>query len=206
MPETRHVTQLLDAIRLEIPGAEGRLWEAVYSELHQMARGLIADERSGRTLQPTALVNEAYLRLFGDGRGTFENRRHFFAAAARAMHRICVDGARRRGRLKRGGGAAAIALNEELAVFDRDPLEVLAVDEALQRLESESPELSQLVRLKYFVGLNLDEIAETTGVARRTVVNQWRLARAWLHAALVDGDVEGVSGKLQYGDRAMETD
>jgi len=203
MPETHSVTRLLDAVRQQTPGAQDRLWEAVHSELHLMARQRMADEHGPRTLQPTALVNEAYLRLFAGGDGSFENRRHFFAAAARAMHRICVDDARRRKRLKRGGGVTTAELGQEPAVFDRDHTEVLAVDEALTKLEVESPELAELVRLKYFVGLSLDETADTLGIARRTVVNQWRLARAWLHAALADDAEQGMCGRTPDGDETL---
>lgn len=203
MPEANTVTILLAAVRHEAPGARERLWEVVYAELHQMARGFMADERGARTIQPTALVNEAYLRLFAGGNGSFENRRHFFAAAARAMHRICVDDARRRKRLKRGGGVASVEIHDEPAVFDRDALEVLAVDEAMAKLELESSELAELVRLKYFVGLSLDEIADTLGISRRTVVNQWRLARAWLHAALADDAEQSMSGRTPDGDGTL---
>lgn len=206
MPPTHFLTQLLDAVRDNAPEAQDRLWEAVYSELHQMARVHMAQELGGRTMQPTALVNEVYLRLFGSGDGSFENRRHFFAAAARAMHRVCVDDARRRRRLKRGAGVVSANLAEEPAVFDRDPIEVLAVDDALHELEGESPELAELVRLKYFVGMNLDEAAEILGVARRTVVNRWRLARAWLHARLAGDEGSSLSGQLRHGDKPMDAD
>lgn len=206
MPDTHFLTSLLNAVRHETPGAQERLWEAVYTELHQMARGYLANEQREQTLQPTALVNEVYLRLFGGDGGGFENRRHFFAAAGRAMHRICVDDARRRRRLKRGGGIVAGELEEEPAAFDRDPIEVLAIDEALTSLGQESPELAELVRLKYFVGLNLDEAAEVMGVARRTVVNQWRLARAWLHAALADGETDAANEIKKNGGGSVETD
>lgn len=206
MPDTHFVTTLLDAMRHEAPGAQARLWEAVYAELHQMARGFMADERGARTIQPTALVNEVYLRLFASGNGSFENRRHFFAAAARAMHRICVDDARRRRRQKRGGGVTAAELLDEPAVFDRDALEVLAVDEAMAKLELESSELAELVRLKYFVGLSLDEIADTLGISRRTVVNQWRLARAWLHAALADDNEQSPSVSTPDDNGTLEAD
>jgi RNA polymerase sigma factor (TIGR02999 family) len=122
------------------------------------------------------------------------------------MHRICVDDARRRRRLKRGGGIVACELEEEPVSFDRDPIEVLAIDEALTRLGQESPELAELVRLRYFVGLNLDETAEVMGVARRTVVNQWRIARAWLHAALSDGEGDSTTKLSKNGDGSVETD
>jgi RNA polymerase sigma factor (TIGR02999 family) len=137
-------------------------------------------------------VNEAYLKLFGNGIAnateggcaTFENRRHFFAAAARAMHQIRLDDARKRRRLKRGGGLAVARTDEDPAVFDHDQVDVLALDEALAKLSDERPELVELVRLRFFVGLSLDESADVLGVSRRTVANRWRLARAWLYGAL----------------------
>lgn len=204
MNETHFVTNLLDAVRQGTPGAQDRLWEAVYAQVHGLARRLMAGEYEAKTLQPTALVNEVYLRLFAGGEGSFENRRHFFAAAARAMHRICVDDARRRRRLKRGGGVAPGDLDGEPAVFDRDPVEVIAIDDALVRLGAESPELAELVRFRYFVGLSLDETAEAMGIARRTVVNKWRLARAWLHAALADAEIVPVDRISKNGDESME--
>lgn len=333
------VTRILSAIRRDDPGARDRLMELVYGELYGLARRQLAREGGNKTLQPTALVNEAWLRLFGgdphpdppdrgrdaerdqggsvnearasqhgcthvgtpaagEGQGLdsrlrgndegagaqstaggdcatstaegggetstagggcatstaggdcatpaadgdcatstaggvggpfFENRRHFFAAAAKAMHRICVDYARKRRAAKRGGRPAAadmrpeggedaaaegsrapstagggcapataeggraasslpaakwVSSDAEIATFDRDPTEVLALDEALARLANEDPELVEIVRLRYFVELSLDDTAKVLGISRRTVANRWRLARAWLHRAL----------------------
>jgi len=193
MHETHAVTQLLDAVRTGDPAAADRLWQAVYQELHRMAEAKMAREANLQTLQPTALVHEAYLRLCVGGEGRFENRRHFFAAAARAMHQICVDYARQKGSIKRGGETSKSQKVKtpkledaaaDAAVVDRDPTEVLAVDEALQRLADEDAELVEVVRLRYFVGLGLDETAEVLGVSRRTVAYRWRLAKAWLYDAL----------------------
>jgi len=208
---THGVTQILDAVRFDEPGAQDRLFELVFGELYHLARRQLAHERGPVTLQPTALVNEAYLRLFGGASGaaegdgsTFENRRHFFGAAAQAMHRICVDYARRRRAAKRGGahrldtGAAgdgefssptsspARKGPDEPAVFDRDPVQVLAVDEALARLAKEDAELVEIVRLRYFMDLSLDDTAKALGISRRTVASRWRLAKAWLFEALKD--------------------
>ncbi len=182
---THLITKLLAGVGRGEGNARERLWEVVYSEVHRLARIRLAREPAGKTLQPTALVNEAYLRLAG-GDCPFANRRHFFAAVATAMHRIIVDDARRHGRLKRGGRATADTLEEEPAVFDRDPAEVLAVDEALTELEGEHPELAELVRHRYFSALSMDQTAEVMGVSRRTIGNRWRLARALLYEALSD--------------------
>ncbi len=189
--ETHAVTQLLNAVDRGDEAAAERLWQAVYHELHALAEARLAGERGLRTLQPTALVNEAYLKLLGAGAAgadgncpRFENRRHFFAAAARAMHQILVDDARRRGRLKRGGRAWAVDLHAEPADNADDADIVLAVDEAMEKLTQERPDLVELVRLRFFVGLTLNETAEVLGVARRTVVNQWQVARAMLYGLL----------------------
>lgn len=191
MHESQHtVTRLLDAVRRGDSDASNLLWQTVYDELRALAHSQMAQEHGPRTLQPTALVNEAYLRLFANSEGNFENRRHFFAAAAQAMHRIRVDDARSRRRLKRGGGAAAVSPQmsegdtDGPSVFDPDPVDILALDEALSKLTEERPELVELVRLRFFVGLGLNETAEVLGVSRRTVAYKWRLARAWLFGVL----------------------
>lgn len=190
--ETHAVTQLLDAVgRGDVAAAE-RFWQTVYHELHAMAESRMAAEQGLRTLQPTALVNEVYLKLFGVGGGDagaarFENRRHFFAAAARAMHQILVDDAHRRGRLKRGGLARTVAYSAECDGPADDPTLVLAVDEAMAKFAQDRPDLVELVRLRFFVGLTLDETAEVLGVARRTIANQWQVARAMLYG-LLSGD------------------
>ncbi len=269
-PPTHIVTLLLDAVGRGEAAARHRLFEAVYHELRRMAERQMAREAPGHTLQPTALVHEAYLRLFGasaeplpHGRGSethgpnplpqgeehcgtavsavddtggtpvpqggphFENRRHFFAAAAEAMRRILVEGARKKGRKKRGGaatplgpplprgedgGAAPVSegKGDETTPFgpplargeragrrvpldecpdaeaacDYDADDLLALDEALGRLESQDGELAEVVRLRYFAGLNVEQTAELLGVATRTVEKRWSLARAWLRRAL----------------------
>jgi RNA polymerase sigma factor (TIGR02999 family) len=170
--------------------------------LHGLARAQLAQEGPGCSLQNTSLVNEAYLRLIGDGHVEWANRRHFFAAAAKAMRRICVDDARRRERLKRGGGQAQPAgpadasdrsarapgtLLGDPPAPEQDPAEVLAIDEALQKLEQDDPRRAELVMLRYFAGLSIDETAAALGVSARTVDTEWRFAKAWLHRELSKG-------------------
>lgn len=179
------VTQLLDAVAQGQPAAMEKLWSAVYDELRRMAETRMAKELPGRTLQATALVNEAYLRLVGDGRVHWKNRRYFFAAAANAMRQILVDDARRRKRLKRGGGAKqGELLDWSPPAIEQDPGELLAINEAMEQLAQEEPRMAEVVGLRYFVGLTIDETAEALGVSARTVDLDWRIARAWLHRAL----------------------
>lgn len=209
-----HVTQLLAALGHGDLSARDKLLQAVYEELHRMARAQMAREAPGRTLQPTALVHEAYLRLFpkcsatatGDDAG-FTNRRHFFGAAARAMQQIRVDDARKRGRLKRGGKEHRMeAYAMPPPVFEQDPAEVLALDEAMAGLQEQHPELAEVVRLRYFVGLSLDETAEVIAVAPRTVGNRWRLARAWLYDALSETGASTNALRVDDDDRTITSD
>lgn len=178
------LTRLLADARDGDPSSVERLWGAIHDELKAIARKQMAAEAPGRTLQPTALVHETYLRMFGNGPVDWANRKHFFAAAAMAMRRIRIDDARRRNRQKRGAGARGRAEFEEPPFFDQDPAEVLAVDEALRKLERNQPRLAQVVTHRYFAGLSIDETAEALGVAARTVDSDWRLAKAWLHREL----------------------
>ncbi len=182
------VTQLLDAAAQGDAAAANRLWSTVYQELHGLARAQLAREGPGCSLQSTSLVNEAYLRLIGDGHVEWANRRHFFSAAAKAMRRICVDDARRRERLKRGSGEAPGTLLDDPQASDQDPAAVLAIDEALQKLEQTDPRRAELVMLRYFAGLSIDETAAALGVSARTVDTEWRFAKAWLHRELSKGD------------------
>ena len=182
------LTELLAAAAEGDTTAQGKLWSAIYDELRRIAQQQMAGEAPGRTLQPTALVHEAYLRLFGDSNVEWDSRRHFFGAAARAMRQIRLDNARKRRRLKRGGGAAPGALADEPPAFDQDPSEVLAINEALDELEKENPRQAEVVMLRYFAGLSEEEAASALGVSRRTVQTDWRVARAWLHRHLSKGD------------------
>jgi len=158
----------------------------VYDELRTLAAERMAAERTGQTLQATALVHEAYLRLVGDQH--FDNRRHFFAAAAEAMRRILINRARDRGRLKRGGGWRRLRLDHiDLSVAD-PPDEILILNDALDQLAQEDPVSAELVKLRFFAGLTLDEAAQALGVVRRTADRYWAFARSFLYAALRKGE------------------
>jgi RNA polymerase sigma factor (TIGR02999 family) len=148
----------------------------------------MAREASRRTLQTTVLVSEAYLRLVGDADVQWANRRHFFAAAARAMRRIRIDDARKRQRLKRGGGRPVGQLEDDPAAFDQDATELLAIDEALSKLEKADPRKAEVVMLRYFAGLSVEETAAALDIAPRTVDSEWRFAKVWLHRELSKGN------------------
>lgn len=174
------VTQILEELRRDTPGAREALLEAVYDELKRLAASKIAGERPDHTLQPTALVHEAYLKLMGGESRDFEDRSHFFGSAARAMRSILVDFARQRLSAKRGGAIAKITLDDSDQPVDKDTGEILAVHEALEKLEEIDPERSRIVELRFFGGLAMDEIAAVLGVTERTVYRSWNTARAWL--------------------------
>jgi RNA polymerase sigma factor (TIGR02999 family) len=173
------VTQLLLAVESGEEGASERLLERVYEELRAMARAQMARERPGHTLQPTALVHEAYLRLVG-GAPRWENRAHFFASAAQAMRRVLVEAARARMARKRGGGTLRVSLGEVRGGAELAPEELLDLDRALARLESRDPLMARVVALRYFTGLNVEETAAALGTSPRTVQRLWTAARAWL--------------------------
>lgn len=185
------ITELLTAASRGDAAAAERLWALVYDELKRMARGQLVGEARGRTLHPTVLVNETYLRLLGDGHVDWSSRGHFFAAAAEAMRRIRVDDARKRNRLKRGGGRKAQSLDEEQIGSETDATELLAVHEVLDRLEEIDPRKAEVVKMRYFAGLSVDETAAALGVSPRTVDAEWRFAKAWLHRQLSKGDTAG---------------
>jgi RNA polymerase sigma factor (TIGR02999 family) len=189
-PPRSPVTQLLTATNGGDAGAQDRLWSLIYDELRKLAQHQMAGEASGHTLQPTALVHEAYFRLFGENPVQWSNRGHFFTAAAEAMRRIRVDDARRRGRLKRGGGQQPSSITDDPSGFNQDPVEVLAVGESLEELEQTAPRQAEVVKLRYFTGLTGDECAAVLEVSPRTVDKDWAFARAWLHRKLSDGDIK----------------
>ena len=156
----------------------------VYDRLHDLAEGYLRNERSGHTLQPTALVHEAYLLLADQSRISWKGKTHFFAAGAGAMRRILVDHARRRRAQKRGGGANRFTLPEGVVADGRPDQDILAVDEALNRLAEIDPRQAQIVELRFFGGLTVDEVAEVLGVSKRTVEREWTVIRAWLRREL----------------------
>lgn len=189
------VTQILNAIEQGDPHAAEQLLPLVYDELRKLAAQRIAQEKPGQTLQATALVHEAYLRLMAPASAAasarqelhWDSRRHFFAAAAEAMRRILIDQARHKQSAKRGGGRKRVAAAELALVTapDGEPLEdLLALDEALRQLEAEEPDKARLVKLRYFTGASLEEAAQQLGVSPATAKRYWVYARAWLYGKL----------------------
>ena len=174
------VTELLQAAQAGEPGAAEQLLAVVYEELHRLARARMAHLPPGQTLQPTALVHEAYLRLADRDDLTWESRRHFFITAARGMRDILVEQARRKARPVRGGGRQRQELDEACAVIEPPGEDVLAVHEALEELEKQDPLKAQIVLLRYFSGLTTAETAEILGLAERTLERKWHFIRAWL--------------------------
>jgi RNA polymerase sigma factor (TIGR02999 family) len=190
------VTQVLDAIAQGDPHAAGRLLPLVYDELRRLAAQKLAQEKPGQTLQATALVHEAYLRLVGKrDEQSWNSRGHFFAAAAEAMRRILVENARRRRSLKRGGGQVRHDL-DDLQLAAPEPLEdLLALDDALNRLTVVDPVKAELVKLRYFAGMTIEEAADALGISSATAKRYWTYARAWLFQAV--GGAPSESGKSQ---------
>lgn len=178
------VTGLLLAWSAGDQAALEKLIPLVYAELHRLARRYMRHENAGHTLQTSALVNEAYLRLIESHCVRWQNRSHFFAVSAQIMRRILVDFARARQNLKRGGGARRVSLDEGWVVSPERGADLLALDEALERLRALNARQSQVVDLRYFAGLNEKEIAEVLKVSPRTVRHDWSLARAWLYREL----------------------
>ena len=177
------VSRLLLAFRNGDEGALAHLMPLVYDELHALARRHLRGERPGHTLQTTALIHEAYLRLVGAD-AQWEGRVHFFAVAAQMMRRILVDHARSRGRAKRGGGVAPITLEDAAIVAAEPPADLVELDEALERLSSLDPRKARVVELHYFGGLTYDETATALGVSAATVDRELRMAKAWLYHEL----------------------
>ncbi|HJT76437.1 MAG TPA: ECF-type sigma factor [Gemmataceae bacterium] len=186
------ITQVLDAIEQGDPRAAERLLPLVYDELRRLAASKLAQEKPGQTLQATALVHEAYLRLVGTGPGLpWDSRGHFFAAAAEAMRRILLNRARDKQRLKRGGRWKRLDLDQIDLAHGTEDGRLIALDEALAELAAEDPDAAQLVNLRFFAGLTLKEAAQSLGLSLRTAERQWAYARAWLFARLRQDDAPG---------------
>jgi len=181
IPDVNDVTRILNAIEQGDAKAAGELLPVVYEELRRIAAHKMAGEAPGHTLQATALVHEAWLRLVGSNEQSWQNRAHFFGAAAEAMRRILVDHARRKQSLKRGAGIELQELDESALVLTAPPDELLAVHEALDQLAAEDATAAELVKLRYFVGMTMEEAASALGLAKRTAENLWTYARVWLH-------------------------
>ncbi|MFO0911122.1 MAG: sigma-70 family RNA polymerase sigma factor [Isosphaeraceae bacterium] len=191
------VTRILSAIGQGDPRAAEDLLPLIYDELRKLAAAKLAQEKPGQTLQATALVHEAYLRLvdgqsggIGEGAGAWNSRGHFFAAAAEAMRRILVNRARDKRRLKRGGERERLALEDIVIADEAGTLEILVLDEALEGLAREEPACAELVKLRFFAGLTLEESAHILGVTPRTAGRYWAFARAWLRDALSTAEDE----------------
>jgi RNA polymerase sigma factor (TIGR02999 family) len=188
------VTRILSAIEQGDPHAATQLLPLVYDELRRLAAQKLAHERPGQTLDATGLVHEAYLRLVGDGEATaareshWDSRGHFFAAAAEAMRRILVENARRKQSRKHGGGRTRAALDEAHLMAPEPREDLLALDEALNLLAAQDPVKADLVKLRYFAGLTLQEAARVLGISHNTADRYWAYARAWLHQAITGGD------------------
>lgn len=182
------ITQLLSAANNGDPAATADLMSALHHELRAMAAAQTARDKPGVGPQATTIVQEVYLRIFGNGPVDFANRRHFFAAAAETMRRIRIDDARKRKRDKRGGGKTPVSLDGEIenriAADDTDVDLLLGVDEALERLAAEAPRPAKVVEMRYFAGLSVDETAAAMDISARTVDMDWAFARAWLHREL----------------------
>jgi len=184
-PHTQHeITELLAEWSDGNQSALDDLYPLVYDELHRLARRYMSRERQGHTLQTTALINEAYVRLVDQKNVHWANRSHFFAISAQIMRRILIDHARRHAYAKRGGGAQQVSLDEAAAVTSGIGREMLRLDEALKTLAELDPRRSQVVELRYFGGLNNEEIAGVLHVSENTVTRDWNMARAWLYQQL----------------------
>ena len=183
-----HPARLLASAARGDGEAAAQLLPLVYEELRKLAQHKIAHEPPGSTLQPTALVHEAYLRLFEDKPAGWSGRGHFFAAAAQAMRRILVERARARNAQKRGGGRRKLSLDGAEPFIEAGPEEVLALDEALKNLEAQDHRMSQIVQLRCFAALSADEIALALAISPSTVNREWKTAKAWLRAEMERGD------------------
>ncbi len=190
-PSQQEVTQLLSDWSGGDEGALGKLISLVQPELHRLAHHYMSRERTGHTLQTTALLDEAYLRLVDNTKRNWQNRAHFVAAVAQLMRRIMVDHARQRHSLKRGSGALKVTLDDAALVTETRSEELLALDEALERLAVQDQRKSQIVELRYFGGLTTEEMAVFLKLSHRTVEREWNMAKAWLYRALSGEEPNG---------------
>jgi RNA polymerase sigma factor (TIGR02999 family) len=182
------VTRILSAIERGDAGAADKLLPLVYDELRTLAARRLAQEKPGQTLQATALVHEAYLRLVdAQGAGAWDSRGHFFAAAAEAMRRILVDNARRKGGARRGRGRARVELDLDRLATPERAEDLIALDEALEQLARTDPQTAELVKLRFFAGVGVKQAAELLGISPRTADFRWAYARAWLFERLAGG-------------------
>ncbi|MDH3284439.1 MAG: sigma-70 family RNA polymerase sigma factor [Acidobacteriota bacterium] len=189
--EAQDVTGLLEDWRAGDERALAKLWPLVYDELHGLAERYMRRERAGHTLQATALVNEAYMKLVDQKRVDWKSSLHFVALAAQMMRRILVDHARGRDVAKRGGGARRISLDQAPEIAIEASMDVVAVDEALQQLTDIDPQLGKIVELRFFGGMTAEEIAEFLGISVPTVTRRWRMAKAWLFRHLSGEEADG---------------
>lgn len=186
VPKQHEITQLLAEWSDGNQSALDELYPLVYDELHRLARRYMSRERQDHTLQTTALINEAYVRLVDQRNVHWANRSHFFAISAQIMRRILIDHARRHAYAKRGGGAQQVSLDEAATVTRLAGAEMIRLDEALKSLAEMDPRRSQVVELRYFGGLNNEEIAGVLNISENTVTRDWNMARAWLHQQLTE--------------------
>jgi RNA polymerase sigma-70 factor, ECF subfamily len=189
VPSTNEITGLLARWSHGDERALDSLTPMVYRDLRGLAAHLLRSERSGHTLQPTALVNEAYVKLAGQAKVQWQNRTHFFAVAARVMRQILVDYARSHQRAKRGGGATPLPLDEALVFAPERSSDLLLLDEAVDRLAEVDPRKAKVVELRFFGGLSNEEIAETLQISSNTVMRDWNMAKAWLRREMESGQV-----------------
>ncbi|MGK0184579.1 MAG: RNA polymerase sigma factor (TIGR02999 family) [Verrucomicrobiales bacterium] len=188
-PGTHNITKLLNDSDVRSDQARQELVSKVYDQLRQIAQKRMSRERSDHTLQATALVHEAYIKMSDHmDQHEWENRGHFFAAAAQAMRRVLINHARDRKRLKRGGDQQRVAINVMDLAEDTDPDTIIALDAAVERLRQKDEHYAKLVHLRFYAGLSVDETAEIMGISKRSVIRHWNFARAWLHKEMKNAE------------------